>query len=114
MVHAAVYVCEEAGAKDCRAFSMTHLNSPTDYMILCSSDSTLHTQGINRKVIAWLASQDIEVINPYNRNDTSGWIVIDCGFMFIHIMLREVRAYYDLEHLWLRDQLLFDTVKEQV
>ena len=32
--------------------------------------------------------------------DNAEWIVLDYGNIFVHIMQREPRAYYDIEHLW--------------
>ncbi len=32
--------------------------------------------------------------------DNAEWIALDYGTVFVHIMQREPRAYYDLEHLW--------------
>jgi ribosome-associated protein len=32
--------------------------------------------------------------------DNAEWIAMDYGTIFVHIMQREPRAYYDIEHLW--------------
>ena len=30
----------------------------------------------------------------------SDWITLDYGDLLVHIFRREIRAFYDLEHLW--------------
>ena len=105
-VHAAVQACKIAGGEDCLAFYIQTLNSPTDYMVVCSASSYLQAQGLYRKINDWLFSNNIEIFTPPLRNDNSGWIVIDCGYMIIHIMLRALRSYYDLEHLWFKDSII--------
>ena len=106
VAHAAASACQEAGAHDTQAFAMRHQNRATDYMIVCTATSALQAAAINKKLEEWLSLQSIEVLSARNRRDESGWIIIDCGFMCIHIMQREIRSYYELERLWLRDQML--------
>lgn len=31
---------------------------------------------------------------------TGDWITLDYGDLLVHIFRREIRAFYDLEHLW--------------
>jgi ribosome-associated protein len=35
-----------------------------------------------------------------DRDQKSTWIVLDYGWLVIHLQTPEARAYYDLEHLW--------------
>ena len=32
--------------------------------------------------------------------ENAEWIAMDYGTIFVHIMQREPRAFYDIEHLW--------------
>ncbi len=105
-VQATVQACEMAGGEDCQAFYIQSNNSPTDYMVICSATSYVHAQGLYQKIEDWLLSNHIEILTPPGRDDNSGWVIIDCGFMFIHIMQQALRSYYDLEHLWFKDALI--------
>ncbi|MBQ7971627.1 MAG: RsfS/YbeB/iojap family protein, partial [Clostridia bacterium] len=31
---------------------------------------------------------------------SSNWILLDYGFMIVHVFHREAREFYKLEHLW--------------
>jgi ribosome-associated protein len=33
-------------------------------------------------------------------NNSTGWIVIDCGDIIVHIFKKEIREFYNLEKMW--------------
>ena len=46
--------------------------------------------------------------------ETGEWALIDCGDMIVHIMTKDVRAFYNLEELWTIDKKSSDTTEETV
>ena len=74
--------------------------APVDYMIIAQGNS-------NTQVAAIAAEVDDHVrtvthVHPLSHTgeDNAEWIAMDYGQVFVHIMQREPRAFYDLEHLW--------------
>ncbi len=71
----------------------------TDYMIFASGGSTRHGAAIAESVIeaARAASQPPLGVEG---EETAEWILVDLGDVIVHIMLPDVRLYYELEKLW--------------
>ena len=74
--------------------------APVEYMIIAQGNS-------NTQVAAIAAEVDDHVrtvthVHPLSHvgEENAEWIALDYGTVFVHIMQREPRAYYDLEHLW--------------
>jgi len=50
-------------------------------------------------------SKDIDIIGIEGKAE-SGWVLVDCGDIVIHIMQKDIREFYDLEGLWGGDTLV--------
>lgn len=70
-----------------------------DFAFLASANNTPHLKAISRELERMLAENKFK---PYRKagNATSGWMIIDCGDLMIHLFRAEKREYYDLENLW--------------
>lgn len=71
-----------------------------DYFVIAEGNS-------NTQVVAIADEVDDHVrttthVHPLatDGRDNAEWIAMDYGTIFVHIMQREPRAYYDIEHLW--------------
>ena len=74
-------------------------SSFTDYMIFASGSSRRHVSAIAESVVEAAKAADSPAIG-IEGEDISEWILVDLGDVVIHIMLPDVRLYYDLEKLW--------------
>ena len=71
----------------------------TDYMIFASGSSSRHVGAIANSVIeAAKAANDPPI--GIEGEDVGEWILVDLGDAIVHIMLPDVRLYYELEKLW--------------
>jgi ribosome-associated protein len=43
----------------------------------------------------------------HKRDDDSGWLLLDCGSIIVHIMLEELRSFYELEKLWFDAPIIY-------
>ena len=71
----------------------------TDYMIFTSGTSTRHVKAIADSVIETAKASG----NPplgIEGEDVGEWILVDLGDVVVHVMLPDVRLYYELEKLW--------------
>tara|TARA_B100001057_G_C22466342_1_gene800900 strand:+ start:118 stop:465 length:348 start_codon:yes stop_codon:yes gene_type:complete len=90
---------EELKAKDIVCIDLKAISSFADEMIIASGTSTRHIKSISNRVVQDLKKNNILVLGVEGQ-DTSDWILIDCGDLVINIMNDETRVYYDLETLW--------------
>jgi ribosome-associated protein len=74
-------------------------SSFTDYMIFASGSSRRHVSAIAESVVEAAKVADSPAIG-IEGEDIGEWILVDLGDVIVHIMLPDVRLYYDLEKLW--------------
>lgn len=71
----------------------------TDYMIFASGGSTRHVSAIASAVVD-AAKAAGEAAIGIEGDDVSEWVLVDLGDVVVHVMLPDVRLYYELEELW--------------
>lgn len=71
-----------------------------DYFVICTGTS-------DRQLNALVDHLRVEMKEKYQLlplsvqgTADSGWVLVDYGYVIIHIFLEEKRQYYDLEGLW--------------
>jgi ribosome-associated protein len=70
-----------------------------DYFVICHGASERQIQAIHQGTLAKL--DEIGVHAPHSEGTPmSGWILVDCGSVVVHIFLALTRSYYNLEQLW--------------
>jgi ribosome-associated protein len=74
-------------------------SSFTDYMIFASGSSRRHVSAIAESVVEAAKASGSPAIG-IEGEDIGEWILVDLGDVVAHIMLPDVRLYYDLEKLW--------------
>lgn len=90
---------DNAKAKDIVILDVRGITSIADTMVICTGTSSRHLQSIADKLAE--AAKKIEQ-PPLSIEGEPGtdWILVDLGDAIVHIMLKEARAFYDLEGLW--------------
>lgn len=74
--------------------------APVDYMVLAEGNSNVQVTAIADEVDDFVRTTTHVHPLAVNGRDNAEWIAMDYGTVFVHIMQREPRAYYDMEHLW--------------
>ena len=71
----------------------------TDIMIFASGTSSRHVSAIADSLIDSAKQAGVEILGV--EGETVGeWVLVDLGDVVVHIMLPDVRLYYELEKLW--------------
>lgn len=95
----ALQALEALKADNIVLLNVSGIASFTDYMIFASGNSRRHVGAIADSVIAAAKSAG-RPAQGVEGEEVGEWILVDLGDAIVHIMLPEVRQYYELEKLW--------------
>lgn len=68
-------------------------------IIICSGNSTRQVAALANSVSEDFKANNISIIGVEGIHSNE-WVLVDSGNIVVHVMLPQVRAYYDLETLW--------------
>ncbi len=100
LVDAVVSVLEEKLAEKIAVIDLRDVPAAADWFIVCQGDNTSHTSAVANEVIGALKEKYGTAPWHYEGLEEGRWALIDYTDVVVHVMLREVREYYDLESLW--------------
>jgi ribosome-associated protein len=72
-----------------------------DYMVVTSGRSNRHVNAIADHVIEGLHKSGVSRVRVEGMPNCE-WVLIDAGDVILHIFRPEVRAFYNLEKMWMR------------
>lgn len=75
----------------------------TDYMIIASGTSTQHVRSIASN-LATESKKNQHKVFGCEGLDSGEWVLVDLGDALVHVMLPQVREYYQIEKLWSVEQ----------
>lgn len=75
-----------------------------DYMVIASGRSSRQVMAIASHLTDALKAEQ-GVISRVEGKDTGDWVLIDSGDVIIHVFRPEVREFYQLEKMWLPQQV---------
>jgi len=70
-----------------------------DYFVLCNAESTPQFGAIQDEVQKRAKAAGARSVHAEGE-PACGWVLLDYGFVVVHIFDPELRAYYNLEGLW--------------
>ncbi|MFC1849072.1 ribosome silencing factor [candidate division CSSED10-310 bacterium] len=86
------------------------LTSLTDFFFIVSAWSERQVRAIQNEIEQRLRQNKVRPL--HKEGEESGrWVLLDYGYVIVHIFLHETRKYYELEHLW-ADAPLIDLAEE--
>jgi ribosome-associated protein len=77
-----------------------------DYFIITTARSSRHAASLVGYVREWLEARGMPVFNKAQADAQSGWALLDCGTIIVHVMESAARSFYELEKLWFRAKTL--------
>jgi len=95
----AVQALEDLKAENIVELDVRRQASFTDYMIFASGNSTRHVNAIADSVVEAAKAAGKPPLGVEGE-DVGEWILVDLGDAIVHVMLPDVRRYYELEKLW--------------
>ena len=89
---------DEKKAIDVVSLEIQEKSSIGDYLVITSGNSRPHTQALSHEIQSYAKEQ--ELTYHVEGGGEGNWILVDLGFIIIHIMQAEAREFYNLEQLW--------------
>lgn len=71
-----------------------------DYMVVASGRSTRQVSAMSEKLSEKL-KQAFGITAKVEGKDAGDWVLIDTGDVIVHVFRPEVRAFYQLEKMWM-------------
>ncbi len=105
-----VYIADHQG-EETMVIEVAQVSSWTDFFVIATVRSIGHMKGLIRNILVFLKENEIEILHRHKKMHEEGWMLIDCGFMVVHLMTEEMREFYELEKLWYSGELLYQSSK---
>jgi ribosome-associated protein len=89
---------DDRRAKDITVLDLRRASETLDYFIVATGESSVQLRALEERVRDKLEAAGVRpkgVEGPSTR-----WVLLDYGFVVVHIMSPEARDFYDLEGLW--------------
>jgi len=72
----------------------------TDYFLVCSGNTGRQAKAIHDGILEGLKHEHDLLPRRVEGSAQTGWILIDCLDVVVHIFTPETREFYRLEQLW--------------
>jgi len=90
---------EDVKAQDIKVFNTTKLTELFDRVIVASGTSNRQTRALASSVVEKVKAAGGEVLSVEG-TEVGEWVLVDLGYIVVHIMQPAVRDYYALEEIW--------------
>lgn len=94
-----VEALEELKAVNIAVLNVSQLTGVTDYMIVASGTSNRHVRALLDSVVVKAKERGVTPLGIEGEQHAQ-WGLVDLGDVVVHVMLPEVRDFYQLEKLW--------------
>lgn len=92
-------VLDEKKAIDIKAIKTEEVTVVSDYFVIASGTSNTHTRSLADDV-EYEIKKRLSIDPEHIEGRATGWILLDYGYVIVHLFEKESREYYNLERLW--------------
>ncbi len=86
-------------AVDACVMDLTGVFPAADYFVICSGRNIPQITAITRAVQEEIEQGGRTYLRRQGTPE-SGWVLLDCGDVVVHVFSEQARQFYDLERLW--------------
>jgi ribosome-associated protein len=96
-----IFGIEDVKGADVNIMDLTNItNTVCGYFIVCTGTSNTHVAAIVSSIRKHVSKELKEKPFSVEGNENQEWVLIDYVNVVVHVFQREIREYYDIEHLW--------------
>lgn len=90
---------EDVKAKDIVELDVRGITDIAEYMVIASGTSSRHVNALASNVGEEAKKAGFRPLGTEGQQD-SEWVLLDLGYVIVHVMMPATRNLYDLESLW--------------
>jgi ribosome-associated protein len=102
LIDLVVDALEDVKAVDIRVVDVRGKTAITDIMVIASGTSDRHVKALADNVVIKAKEAGVAPLGVEGQ-DSRDWVLVDLNDVVVHVMLPQVRDFYNLEKLWLQD-----------
>jgi ribosome-associated protein len=100
LVQNIVDAADDKKAQDIKVLDLREVSSVTDFFIICTGSTGIHTKAISDNIEEKLEEEHNLRLLRREGYQTGNWILLDYGRVVVHIFKPEEREFYNIERLW--------------
>lgn len=90
---------EDLKGQDITCIDVSDQTEITDFMVIATGTSNRHVKSLVERVAEAAAARNEKPLGIEGM-EQGEWVLIDLADVVVHVMLPDVRNFYDLERLW--------------
>lgn len=98
-LHAVEQLLDDKKAIDLVTMDLRDKSTMADFFIVCSGNSKTHTRALAETAHSYVKDEGLQIYSLEGKHEGS-WVLLDVGFMVVHVMQQTLREFYNLEQLW--------------
>jgi len=102
LIDLVVEALEDVKAVDIRIVDVRGKTAITDIMVIASGTSDRHVKALADNVVIKAKEAGVQPLGVEGQ-DSRDWVLVDLNDVVVHVMLPQVRDFYNLEKLWLQE-----------
>jgi ribosome-associated protein len=102
LIDLVVEALEDVKAVDIRIVDVRGKTAITDIMVIASGTSDRHVKALADNVVIKAKEAGVKPLGVEGQ-DSRDWVLVDLNDVVVHVMLPQVRDFYNLEKLWLQE-----------
>jgi ribosome-associated protein len=95
----AAHIADEKKAEDIQVFDVDERLKLADYFAVITGQNRTHVRALVNELHVRLKAMGERHQRPEGQ-DLGWWVVLDYGDVVVHVLQRDAREYYDLDHLY--------------